>query len=136
MTLLHTPEKKNLYRLPWSANDNPIGWIEITDICNIHCDGCYRMIMGEGHKPLEKIKEEQGRKLEVDTKQNAFWMSNLFDAYYNDYDPHLILDKEKQIDGLTAKRLQDIAKKYIDINTYIRVVLKPEQTSQSPMKAF
>lgn len=58
MTLLHTPEKKNLYRLPWSANDNPIGWIEITDICNIHCDGCYRMIMGEGHKPLEKIKEE------------------------------------------------------------------------------
>jgi pyruvate-formate lyase-activating enzyme len=53
-----TPDKKNLYRLPWSANDNPIGWVEITDICNIHCDGCYRMIMGEGHKPLEKIKEE------------------------------------------------------------------------------
>jgi hypothetical protein len=52
------PDKKNLYRLPWSANDNPIGWVEITDICNIHCDGCYRMIMGEGHKPLEKIKEE------------------------------------------------------------------------------
>jgi sulfatase maturation enzyme AslB (radical SAM superfamily) len=53
-----TPDKKNLYRLPWSANDNPIGWVEITDICNIHCDGCYRMIMGEGHKPLEQIKEE------------------------------------------------------------------------------
>jgi len=53
-----TPDKKNLYRLPWSANDNPIGWIEITDVCNIHCNGCYRMIMGEGHKPLEKIKEE------------------------------------------------------------------------------
>lgn len=52
------PDKRNLYRLPWSANDNPIGWVEITDICNIHCDGCYRMIMGEGHKPLEKIKEE------------------------------------------------------------------------------
>lgn len=52
------PDKRNLYRLPWSTNDNPIGWIEITDICNIHCDGCYRMIMGEGHKPLEKIREE------------------------------------------------------------------------------
>jgi sulfatase maturation enzyme AslB (radical SAM superfamily) len=52
------PEKSNLYRLPWSTNDNPIGWIEITDICNIHCDGCYRMVMGEGHKPLEKIKED------------------------------------------------------------------------------
>jgi sulfatase maturation enzyme AslB (radical SAM superfamily) len=52
------PEKRNLYRLPWSNNDNPIGWIEITDICNIHCDGCYRMVMGEGHKPFDKIKEE------------------------------------------------------------------------------
>ncbi|MGZ3924949.1 MAG: radical SAM protein [Flavisolibacter sp.] len=58
MTTQQAPEKKDLYRLPWSANDNPIGWVEITDICNIHCDGCYRMIMGEGHKPLEKIKEE------------------------------------------------------------------------------
>lgn len=58
MTEKQAPDKQNLYRLPWSANDNPIGWVEITDICNIHCDGCYRMILGEGHKPLEKIKEE------------------------------------------------------------------------------
>ncbi len=52
------PEKKNLYRLPYSMNDNPIGWIEATDICNIKCKGCYRLVMGEGHKPLEQIKEE------------------------------------------------------------------------------
>jgi MoaA/NifB/PqqE/SkfB family radical SAM enzyme len=51
-------EKKNLYRLPYSLNDNPIGWIEVTDICNIKCKGCYRLVMGEGHKPLEQIKEE------------------------------------------------------------------------------
>jgi MoaA/NifB/PqqE/SkfB family radical SAM enzyme len=52
------PEKKNLYRLPYSMNDNPIGWIEATDICNIKCKGCYRLVMGEGHKPVEQIKEE------------------------------------------------------------------------------
>lgn len=52
------PQKKNLYRLPFSMNDNPIGWIEATDICNIKCKGCYRLIMGEGHKPFEQIKEE------------------------------------------------------------------------------
>lgn len=52
------PEKKNLYRLPYSLNDNPIGWIEATDICNIKCHGCYRLVMGEGHKPVEQIKEE------------------------------------------------------------------------------
>ena len=58
MTLKFVPEKKNLFRLPYSMNDSPIGWIEATDICNIKCKGCYRLVIGEGHKPTEKIKEE------------------------------------------------------------------------------
>lgn len=51
------PDKRNLYRFPWSLNDNPIGWVEVTDICNIHCKGCYRQKL-VGHKPLAEIKEE------------------------------------------------------------------------------
>ncbi len=50
-------EKRSLYRFPWSLNDNPIGWLEITDICNIHCRGCYRLRI-TGHKPMEVIQEE------------------------------------------------------------------------------
>lgn len=50
-------EKRNFYRLPWSMNDNPIAWIEVTDICNIYCEGCYRQYM-TGHKSLEQLKEE------------------------------------------------------------------------------
>lgn len=50
-------EKREYYRLPWSMNDNPIAWIEVTDICNIHCEGCYRQYM-TGHKPLEQLKDE------------------------------------------------------------------------------
>jgi hypothetical protein len=49
--------KRDLYRFPWSKNDNPIAWLEITDICNLHCEGCYRQRI-EGHKPLEQIREE------------------------------------------------------------------------------
>lgn len=52
-----TLEKRNYYRLPWSMNDNPIAWLEVTDICNIHCEGCYRQYM-TGHKTLEQLKEE------------------------------------------------------------------------------
>ena len=52
-----TLEKRELYRFPWSKNDNPIAWLEITDICNLHCEGCYRQRL-EGHKPLEQIQEE------------------------------------------------------------------------------
>jgi MoaA/NifB/PqqE/SkfB family radical SAM enzyme len=50
-------DKRNYYRLPWSMNDNPIAWLEVTDICNIHCEGCYRQYM-TGHKSLEQLKEE------------------------------------------------------------------------------
>ena len=50
-------DKRNLFRLPWSMNDNPIAWLEITDICNIHCEGCYRQRIS-GHKSLEEVKEE------------------------------------------------------------------------------
>jgi len=50
-------DKRDYYRLPWSMNDNPIAWIEVTDICNIHCEGCYRQFM-TGHKTLEQLKEE------------------------------------------------------------------------------
>jgi MoaA/NifB/PqqE/SkfB family radical SAM enzyme len=50
-------EKRDYYRLPWSMNDNPIAWLEVTDICNIHCEGCYRQYL-TGHKSLEQLKEE------------------------------------------------------------------------------
>jgi hypothetical protein len=50
-------DKRNLYRLPWSMNDNPIAWLEVTDICNMHCEGCYRQHL-TGHKSLGEVKEE------------------------------------------------------------------------------
>ena len=54
---MNIEEKSNYYRLPWSMNDNPIAWLEVTDICNIHCEGCYRQQL-EGHKSLDTLKEE------------------------------------------------------------------------------
>jgi MoaA/NifB/PqqE/SkfB family radical SAM enzyme len=52
-----TLEKRELYRLPWSKNDNPIAWLEVTDVCNLRCEGCYRQRLS-GHKPIEQVKEE------------------------------------------------------------------------------
>lgn len=57
-----TIDIRELYRLPYSKNDNPNGWIEITTRCNLKCPGCYRGChlddhAGE-HKTLEAIREE------------------------------------------------------------------------------
>lgn len=51
------PRKHDMFRLPWSMNDNPIGWLEVTDRCNIYCKGCYRQQL-VGHFPIEQIKED------------------------------------------------------------------------------
>jgi hypothetical protein len=50
-------EKRDYYRLPWSMNDNPIAWLEITDVCNLACEGCYRQTITK-HKTLDQIKDE------------------------------------------------------------------------------
>ena len=50
-------DREKLYRFPWSKTDNPGGWIEVTDICDFECPGCYRHKV-EGHQPLEKIKQD------------------------------------------------------------------------------
>ena len=60
---------RELYRLPYSKNDNPNGWLEITTRCNAACPGCYRGChldenVGE-HKTLVAIKEEIVRLQEI-----------------------------------------------------------------------
>lgn len=97
-----------------------------------------RKIMQSGitAEDLEKIREQQKRRLEVEIKQNNFWKNSLFDAYYTGYDPGIILQKLKQIEGLNAEKIRGVAKKYIDLSNVIRAVLKPGQTDAQPLKPF
>ena len=92
---------------------------------------------GISAEDLTKIREQQKRKLEVDIKQNQFWMSSLFDAYYYGNKTADILNRQKLIDELTSGMIQDAAKKYINPNRYIRTILKPEKTAGGkPLKPF
>lgn len=92
---------------------------------------------GVSAEDLEKIKEQQKRKLEVDIKQNSFWSNNLFDAYFYGTNPAEILNKQKMIDSLNSKMIQEAAKKYINLNSYIRTTLKPDtKPEEKPLKAF
>ena len=43
-----------MYQLPWSATDNPAGWVEVTDACDLTCPGCHRG-QGRGHVPLTEV---------------------------------------------------------------------------------
>lgn len=53
MTLDH----RQLYRLPWTASDNVLSWLEPTNKCNLACDGCYRENDGT-HKTLAEVRSD------------------------------------------------------------------------------
>lgn len=94
------------------------------------------MEQGVATADLEKVKEQQKRKLEVDLKQNNFWMNSLYEAYFNGNNPADISRKLKMYEQLSSKMIQDAARKYINLNQYIRAVLKPEQNGDKTLKPF
>jgi hypothetical protein len=56
---------RDLYRLPWSLPDNAISWLEPTSACNLACDGCYRENVASSHKPLDVVREEIDRFIQL-----------------------------------------------------------------------
>lgn len=91
---------------------------------------------GVSEADMEKIKEQQKRKLEVDSRQNLFWMTNLYDAWFYGTDPAIILAKQKMIDGLSSKMIQEVAKKYVNPNSFIKAILNPDKQPDKPLKGF
>ena len=63
-------------------------------------------------------------------------MTSLYDAYYLGNNPVDILNKQKQTESLSSKMIQDAAKKYINLTNYIRLVLKPDNSEDKPLKPF
>lgn len=57
-----TKLKEKLYKLPYSKNNNPNGFIELTTFCQLKCPSCYRGCDLSQHRPehkrLENIKKE------------------------------------------------------------------------------
>jgi hypothetical protein len=50
-------DHRQLYRLPWSASDNVLSWLEPTNKCNLACEGCYRQNDGT-HKTLAEVQAD------------------------------------------------------------------------------
>lgn len=50
-------DHRELYRLPWSASDNVLSWLEPTNKCNLSCEGCYRENDGT-HKSLAEVQAD------------------------------------------------------------------------------
>lgn len=81
---------------------------------------------GISDEDVKKVKEGQRRELEVNLKDNSYWANTLRVYHYQGWDPAEILQTGQRIEALNAKDVQEAAKKYVDPDKYIRIVLMPE----------
>jgi len=74
-----------------------------------------------------KITETQRRQRLINLKENRYWLNQLYayDYYGSSYDT--FFEREKMIEDLKPKDIQEAAKRYLDLENYIQVVLMPEQ---------
>ncbi|MCX7908507.1 MAG: insulinase family protein [Ignavibacteria bacterium] len=75
---------------------------------------------------LTKVKEILRRELELDKKDNNFWVSKLYDYYFYN-DPENVVDIWKDyIESLSLDDIFQTAKKYIKFDNFAKFVLYPE----------
>lgn len=55
---MSVPRPAELYRLPWSLNDNVLAWLEPTKRCNLYCEGCYSRNDPRSDKSLAQVRED------------------------------------------------------------------------------
>jgi zinc protease len=82
---------------------------------------------GPEEKDLVKFKEAELLDYKKNIKENRYWLSNFTKAYVNSSDPSAILLEEEKINTITAKDVQNVAKKYLTKDKAIGMLM-PEKS--------
>jgi zinc protease len=79
---------------------------------------------------VQKVREQQLRALEVNRKENNYWLTNLSARLENEEDPRGLLAYEGLIRGLTREQLHASARRYLEGANVARFVLLSERERQ------
>jgi zinc protease len=81
---------------------------------------------GPEAKDLAKFKEAELLDYKKQIKENQFWLDNFERAYINGNSAEEILKIEEKVNAVTAKEVQDVAKKYVSKDKVIGILM-PEK---------
>jgi zinc protease len=85
----------------------------------------YLKANGPSAEDLAKVKETRMRQLEENRQRNSYWLGQIGSYVNQGLDLNLILDSEKRLQAVSAERIHQAAKKYINPDQYIKVVRLP-----------
>jgi zinc protease len=88
----------------------------------------FRKIIKEGPSEvnLGKAKQQLSKELETNLRENRYWLNVMKSYSFNNIEKSEVNKTMKVIEDLTVEDLQNVAKKYINENNYVRVALVPE----------
>lgn len=78
---------------------------------------------GPEEKDVNKYKEAEALDYKKKMKENRYWMSNFTKAFMNGSSPDDILVASENVKAVTAKDIQDVAKKYLTKDKTIGVLM-------------
>jgi zinc protease len=76
---------------------------------------------------LDKVKQNWIQVHRRALRENSYWLNHLQNSVTQETDPAYILTSEQRIAAVTAKEVQEAAKRYFDLDNYVQVVLYPEK---------
>jgi len=74
---------------------------------------------------IDKFVSEQKRVLEVQLRENGFWLGHLSGSYQNNEDPAYILNYVDELRNVTAESVKAVANKYLVADRLFKFVLMP-----------
>ena len=84
---------------------------------------------GPDAETLAKVQEQQIINRQNSKQNNGFWLGQIMASYqFNESRDFIVNDYDSIVKSVTAKDIQDAAKKFIDLKHYLVVFLKPEAT--------
>jgi zinc protease len=76
---------------------------------------------------VKKFKEAEILDYKKDIKENRYWLTNFNRSYTNGTSPEDILQVEAKVNAITAKDIQDVAKKYLTKDKVVGILM-PEKS--------
>jgi zinc protease len=82
---------------------------------------------GPEAKDVTKFKEAELLEYKKNSKENRYWLNSFTKSYSNSISPEDVLQTEEKINAITAKDIQDVAKKYLAKDKIIGMLM-PEKS--------
>ncbi|MEL7170425.1 MAG: hypothetical protein AAGN64_13850 [Bacteroidota bacterium] len=79
---------------------------------------------------LQRVQEQARRQREENLRDNGYWLTILENAYRYDEAPEQLLGSVERLQALTVEDIQAAARRFVNPDQVVRVVLVPEATSE------